>query len=137
MEGLEELEFEGMGDFKAFFTDGVRTLHHMIEANNMWEKTLRYKGHSERIKIIKELGLIRKEPLKSTNISPWKFMCRFWEEKLSFFEEEDFLLMRIRVSGRRNSTRTSHTYEMIEYFDERRNITAMGRTTAYTAFAVI
>ena len=137
LEGLEEVEFEGLGKFEAFFTDGVRTLHHTIKANNMWEKTLRYKGHAEKIKFIRKLGLLKKGPLISINMSPWKFMCKFWEENLSFFEEKDFVLMRIKISGRKNSTRLLHTYEMIDYFDEKRNITAMGRSTAYTAFAVI
>ncbi|MDH5624372.1 MAG: saccharopine dehydrogenase NADP-binding domain-containing protein [Candidatus Bathyarchaeota archaeon] len=137
LEGLEEIEFEGLGKFEAFFTDGVRTLHHTIRANNMWEKTLRYPGHAEKIKLIKKLGLLKKEPVKSIGMSPWEFMCRFWEENLSFFEEKDFVLMRTKVSGKKNSTKFMHTCEMIDYFDEKRNITAMGRTTAYTAFAVI
>ncbi len=137
LEGLEQIEFEGLGKFEAFFTDGVRTLHHTIRANNLWEKTLRYPGHAEKIKLIKKLGLLRKEPVKSLNISPWEFMCRFWEENLSLFEEKDFVLLRTKVSGRKNSRRFMHTCEVIDYFDEKRNITAMARTTAYTAFAII
>jgi len=137
LEGLEEVEFEGFGKFEGFFTDSVRTLHHTIKANNMWEKTLRYPGHVEKIKLIKKLGLLNKKPLKSINISPWKFMSKFWEENLSFFEDKDVLLMRIQVSGMKNSKRIMHTYEVVDYFDEQRNITAMGRSTAYTAFAVI
>jgi lysine 6-dehydrogenase len=137
LEGLEEIEFEGLGKFEAFFTDGVRTLHDTIKANNMWEKTLRYSGHAEKIKLIKKLGLLKKEPITSINMSPWEFMCKFWEENLSFFEEKDFVLMRIKVSGRKGSAKFMHTYEVVDYFDDQRNITAMGRSTAYTAFAVI
>jgi lysine 6-dehydrogenase len=137
LEGLEEIEFEGLGKFEAFFTDGVRTLHDTIKANNMWEKTLRYSGHAEKIKLIKKLGLLKKEPITSINMSPWEFMCKFWEENLSFFEEKDFVLMRIKVSGRKGSAKFLHTYEVVDYFDEQRNITAMGRSTAYTAVAVI
>ncbi len=137
LEGLEEIEFEGFGKFEGFFTDSVRSLHHTIKANNMWEKTLRYPGHVEKIKLIKKLGLLNKKPVKSMNISPWEFMCKFWEENLSFFEEKDLVLMRIKVSGKKDSTKFLHTYELVDYFDEQKNITAMGRSTAYTAFAVI
>ncbi len=137
LEGLEEIEFEGLGKFEAFFTDGVRTLHHTIKANNMWEKTLRYQGHAEKIKLIRELGLLKREPIASIGISPWEFMRKFWEENLSFFEEKDLVLLRIKVDGRKDATKILHTYEIIDYFDEKRNITAMGRTTAYTAFAII
>jgi saccharopine dehydrogenase-like NADP-dependent oxidoreductase len=136
LEGIEEIEFEGLGRFEAFFTDGVRTLHHTIKAENMWEKTLRYPGHAEKIKLIKKLGLLDKEPMSSLNMSPWEFMIKFWEENLSFFEAKDLVLMRIGVSGRKDSAKILHTYEVVDYFDERKNITAMGRTTAYTAFAV-
>jgi lysine 6-dehydrogenase len=137
LEGLEEIEFEGLGKFEAFFTDGIRTLHRTIKANNMWEKTIRYQGHAEKIKLIKELGLLKKEPITSIGISPWEFMRKFLERNLSFFEDKDLVLMRIRVDGTKDSTKILHTYEVIDYFDEKRNITAMGRTTAYTAFAII
>ena len=138
LEGLEEVEFEDFGKLEGFFTDSVRTLHHTTKANNnMWEKTLRYPGHVEKVKLMKELGLLNKKSLKSMNISPWKFMCKFWEENLSFFEDEDVLLMRIIVSGKKNSEKILHTYEVVDYYDKQRKITAMGRSTAYTAFAVI
>ncbi len=137
LEGLEEVEFEGVGKLEGFFTDSVRTLHHTVKAKNMWEKTLRYPGHVRKIKLLKKLGLFNKKPLESTNISPWNFMCKFWEENLNFLEDKDVLLMRIKVSGKTQSTNILHTYEVIDHFDEQRNITAMGRSTAYTAFAVI
>jgi saccharopine dehydrogenase-like NADP-dependent oxidoreductase len=137
LEGLEEIEFEGLAKLEGFFTDSVRTLHHTIKANNMWEKTLRYPGHVEKIKLIRKLGLLNKEPMKSINMSPWDFMCKFWEENLSFFEDKDLVLMRILVIGRKDLRKLLFTHEIVDYFDEMRNITAMGRSTAYTAFAVI
>jgi lysine 6-dehydrogenase len=137
LEGLEDIEFEGIGVFEAFFTDGVRTLHQTIKAKNIWEKTLRYKGHVEKIKFLIKLGLLSKERLRTAPISPWEFMCKFWTERLSFFEEKDVVLMRGIITGRKGSTRLKHTFEVVDFFDEKRNITAMGRTTAYTAFAVI
>jgi saccharopine dehydrogenase-like NADP-dependent oxidoreductase len=137
LKGLEEVEFKGFGKFEGFYTDSVRTLHHTIKANNMWEKTLRYPGHVKNIELIKKMGLLNKEKLKSINISPWEFMCKFWEENMSFFQDKDVLLMRVKVSGKKGSSEILHNYEVIDYFDEQRKITAMGRTTAYTAFAVI
>jgi saccharopine dehydrogenase-like NADP-dependent oxidoreductase len=137
LEGIEEIEFPGIGSLEAFFTDGVRTLHHTIRAKNLWEKTLRYPGHVERIKFLINLGLLSKDRLKTIPISPWEFMRSFWTEKLSFVDEKDVVLMRVIITGRKASTHLQHTFEVVNYFDEQRNITAMGRTTAYTAFAVI
>jgi saccharopine dehydrogenase-like NADP-dependent oxidoreductase len=137
LEGVETVAFEGIRPLEAFFTDGVRTLQHTIRAKNVWEKTLRYPGHVEKIKFLINLGLLSKDRLRTIPISPWEFMRNFWTEKLSLFDEKDVVLMRVIITGRKASTHLQHTFEVVDYFDEKRNITAMARTTAYTAFAVI
>jgi lysine 6-dehydrogenase len=137
LDGLEHVEFEGVEMLEAFFTDGVRTLHRTIKAKNIWEKTLRYRGHAEKIKFLIQFGLLSKEQLTTIQLSPWEFMRRFWTEKLSFVEEKDIVLMRIILTGHKASTKLKYTFEVIDFFDENQNITAMGRMTAYTAFAVI
>jgi saccharopine dehydrogenase-like NADP-dependent oxidoreductase len=49
MSGLEEIDFPGVGKLEAFYTDGLRTLLYTVKAKEMWEKTLRYPGHTEKI----------------------------------------------------------------------------------------
>jgi len=50
---LELIDFPELGKLEAFYTDGVRTLHHTINGvRNMWEKTLRYPSHAEKIKLL-------------------------------------------------------------------------------------
>jgi saccharopine dehydrogenase-like NADP-dependent oxidoreductase len=137
LEGVEEVEFEGIGTFEAFFTDGVRTLQQTMKAKNLWEKTLRYKGHAEKMKFLIQLGLFSMEPLKSASLNPWEFMRKFWTEKLSFSSEKDIVLMRVIITGRKATSRLIQTFEMVDFFDTNQKITAMGRTTAYTAFAVL
>jgi saccharopine dehydrogenase-like NADP-dependent oxidoreductase len=53
MGGLEEIHFPGVGKLEAFYTDGLRTLLHTVKAKEMWEKTLRYPGHAEKITLLK------------------------------------------------------------------------------------
>jgi len=48
--GLETIEFPNFGKLEAFYTDGLRTLLNTIQVTDeMWEKTLRYPGHAERL----------------------------------------------------------------------------------------
>lgn len=62
LNGLEEVMFQGVGKLEAFYTDGLRTLLYTIEdVDEMWEKTLRYPGHAEKIKMLRELGLFNDE----------------------------------------------------------------------------
>jgi saccharopine dehydrogenase-like NADP-dependent oxidoreductase len=136
LSGLEELELPGVGKLEAFYTDGIRTLHHTIKGvENMWEKTLRYPGHAENIKMLRELGFFDKESING--ISPCALTAKILTRKLSMPEIKDFVVMKVMVNGIRNDLKVSHSFYLLDYFDERKNITAMGRTTAFTASIVI
>ena len=55
----ELLEFDEVGTLEAFNTDGLRSIiHTMPHILNMKEKTLRYPGHVEYIKVLKESGFL-------------------------------------------------------------------------------
>jgi len=136
LDGLEEVDFPGIGRLEAFYTDGVRTLHHSIKGvENMWEKTLRYPGHAEKIKLLRDLGFFDEEPIDG--LSPRSLTVKVFERKLSLHEVKDFVVMKVEVDGFKNGRETHHSYTLIDYYDDERRVTAMGRTTAYTASAVI
>ncbi|MGQ9514711.1 MAG: saccharopine dehydrogenase family protein [Thermoproteota archaeon] len=67
LDGLEEVEFPEIGRLEEFYTDGVRTLHKNVKAENMWEKTLRYPGHVEKIRTLRSLGFFDEEPIEGTS----------------------------------------------------------------------
>jgi saccharopine dehydrogenase-like NADP-dependent oxidoreductase len=51
LSGVEAITFPKVGELEAFYTDGLRTLLYTMEnVEEMWEKTLRYLGHAEKIK---------------------------------------------------------------------------------------
>jgi saccharopine dehydrogenase-like NADP-dependent oxidoreductase len=136
LDGLEEVDFPGIGRLEAFYTDGVRTLHHSIKGvENMWEKTLRYPGHAEKIRLLRDLGFFDEEPIDG--LSPRSLTVKVFERRLSLHEVKDFVVMRVEVNGVKNGQETHHSYTLIDYYDDGRKVTAMGRTTAYTASAVI
>jgi len=135
LEGLEVIDFPGIGRLEAFYTDGVRTLHYTIKGvRNMWEKTLRYEGHSEKIKLLRDLGFFSAERIKSIGVSPRELTAQLLEEKLSLPETKDIVVMKVHVKGRKGAHKIVYEYMLMDR--QRGNVTAMARTTAYTASAV-
>ena len=134
--GLEEVEFPGFGKLEAFYTDGLRTLPQTItDADDMWEKTLRYPGHAEKIKLLKTLGFFEEEQIDidGVSVSPRKLTVKLFEQKLRMPEVKDVVALKVEVSGVKNGKKTRYTYHLLDHYDEKRRVTAMARTTAYSA----
>jgi lysine 6-dehydrogenase len=139
LSGLEEVDFLNVGKLEAFFTDGLRTLLHTLsDVSDMWEKTLRYPGHAEKIRLLKDLGLFGENSvaLEGANVSPRKLMVKLLTEKLWKPEIEDIVVLKVEVSGVKNRKQTRYVYNLLDHYDRRQRITAMARTTAYPASIV-
>jgi saccharopine dehydrogenase-like NADP-dependent oxidoreductase len=137
--GIEELTFPGVGKLEAFYTDGLRSLLKTVKVTgDMWEKTLRYPCHVEKINLLEALGFFGKNPVyvEDAKVSPRALTERLLEMKLKKPETPDIVAMFIEVTGLKNARRTQFQYRMLERFDKRRKVTAMARTTAYTTSAV-
>jgi len=133
---LEEIEFPGVGKLEAFYTDGLRTLMYTIDKpDEMWEKTLRYPGHAERIKMLRALGFFDESPVSvnGTRISPRKLTATLLTQKLQRPENKDIVALRVEVSGIEKCKKTKYRYHLLDFYDEKHNVTAMARTTAYPA----
>lgn len=121
---LEKIESVKIKDFEfeEFVSDGLRTLLETIRAKTLEEKTLRWKGHLEKMKILRELGFFKPENINFTLkvISP-----------LMQYESEDFSIMEVYGKGI-----TGEKEKEIKYFlyDEARGgFTSMARVTGFTA----
>lgn len=77
------IEIPSIGVFEGFYSDGLRTLLRNIKAREMYEITIRYRGHLEKIKVLRELGFFDKRPMRLNDyeISPLLFTARLFEEK--------------------------------------------------------
>jgi saccharopine dehydrogenase-like NADP-dependent oxidoreductase len=137
--GLEELEFPGVGKLEAFYTDGLRTLLDTISGvKEMWEKTLRYPGHAEKIRLLKTLGFFEESQIHFDGIaaSPRRLTTRLFEQKLWKPEIKDIVALKVEVSGIRGGKRVHYVYHLLDHYDEKNHVTAMARTTAYPASIV-
>jgi lysine 6-dehydrogenase len=139
LSGLEEAEFPGVGKLEAFYTDGLRTLPNTIRGvDDMWEKTLRYPGHAEKIKLLKALGFFDEKQIDvdGAHLSPVRVTAKLFGQRLRRPEMKDIVALRVEVSGVKNERQTRYTYRLLDRYDEERGITAMARTTAYPASIV-
>ncbi|MCW4037579.1 MAG: saccharopine dehydrogenase NADP-binding domain-containing protein [Candidatus Bathyarchaeota archaeon] len=140
LDGLEEVEFPGVGRLEAFYTDGVRTLHHTVKGvRNMWEKTMRYPGHVEKIKVLRSLGFFSGTPVTvgDDHVVPRDLTTVLLEQRLGVPGIKDVVAMSVAVEGSANGVPTRYLYRLLDRYDELQGITAMARTTAYTASIII
>ena len=136
----EYIEFDNVGTLESFNSDGLRSLiFTMPHIPNMKEKTLRYPGHIEYIKVLKESGFFdtKKVEFDGNLISPLDFTSKilFNEWKLGETEEE-ITVMRITMSGENEkSENITIVYNLYDEYCERNKVSSMARTTGFTGTA--
>ncbi len=131
----EHLFFSEVGTLEAFNSDGLRTLIDTLPIPNMKEKTLRYPGHAEKMKILRETGFFSKEIIEVEGqlIQPLQLTAKLLFPKLRLKSgEEDFTIMKIVVEGRKGAKKLRYIYDLFDHFDAKTQTTSMARTTGYT-----
>lgn len=136
----ELLHFDQVGTLEAFNSDGLRSLiKTMPEVPDMIEKTLRYPGCIEYLRVLREAGFFSYEPVEvnGTKIRPVDLTARLlfpkWKLKPG---EGDLTIMRIVAAGIENGAPKTYTYDLLDYYDPTTDVISMARTTGYTCTAV-
>ncbi len=138
---IEHIEMENVGTLESFNSDGLRSIIcTMPHIPNMKEKTLRYPGHVEKIRTLRDSGFFAKEPvnMNGNEIIPLEFTSRilFNEWKLKDGEEE-ITVMRITLIGTEGSVKKKIVYNLYDEYNAESKASSMSRTTGYTATAAI
>ena len=132
----ELINFPGIGTLEAFNTDGLRSLIHTIKAPDMKEKTLRYPGHIEKMRMLRETGFFSEEVIDINGklIRPIEITSRLLFPKWKLREGEvDMTIMKVVVEGRKEEVRLRYTYDLFDTYDPVTRIHCLARTTGYTA----
>ncbi len=144
--GLEKLEFEGLGNFEVAYTECLGTMLHaykhpvMKGVKNAFGKTIRWPGHYEKIKTLKECGFLDDEPITCNGgkISPRKFLTALLEPLLRMeAEQRDMTLVRVNSCGFLNGEETTYSFELIDYKDLETGLLSMARTTGFTGSILV
>ncbi len=138
---VELLHFPNAGTLEAFNTDGLRTLLKTMKIPFMKEKTLRYPGHIEKIKVLKDAGFFKKELVKfkdGTEVSPLDLtaglLFQLWKLKPN---EKEFTVMKIIVEGIEKNRPKTYEYNLYDEFNSKTKTSSMARTTGYTCSAAV
>jgi len=133
---IELLEFEEVGTLEAFNSDGLRSLMFTLEARNMREKTLRYPGYAQKIKLLAENGFFDNEKLdfNGQSVSPLQMTSKLLFKQWKLEEgEEDLTVMKIVVEGKKSGKTLRYTFDLFDRYDAKTKTHSMARTTAYAA----
>jgi len=136
----EYVEFDKVGTLESFNSDGLRSIiHTMPHIPNMKEKTLRYPGHVEYVRVLKESGFFSEEKIEVNGnmVSPMDFTSKilFNEWKLGETEEE-ITVMKVTLKGENAKGEIEEViYNLHDEYSKETNTSSMARTTGYTATA--
>lgn len=139
LSGIERVEFPAVGTLEAFNTDGLRSLVRTLDAPSMREKTLRYPGHADLMRVFLQSGFFSIEPVEvnETVIRPVALTSKLLFDQWKLHEgEEDLTLMQVVLEGEHKGKRLRYTYDLFDEFDRETRTTSMARTTGYTCAIV-
>lgn len=136
----ELIEFEKVGTLEAFNTDGLRSLIHTMNIPNMKEKTLRYPGYIDQIKLMRDYGFFQTEKVEidGKRISPINLTSHLLISKWKLADDEpEFTVMKIIIDGIENNKKVNYTYELYDKFDAETRTSSMARTTGYSCTSAV
>ena len=134
LSGVEPLSVPGVGTLEAFYTDGLRTLLTTVKARNLCEKTLRYPGHADRMRMLRETGFFSDEPLTldGSPVVPRKLtealLFHAWRRPA---DEAELTFLRVACEGSRAGRRVRRTFELLDRTDPKTGDSSMARTTGF------
>jgi saccharopine dehydrogenase-like NADP-dependent oxidoreductase len=136
---VENMDFPEVGTLEAFNSDGLRSLLGTMKVPNMIEKTLRYPGHVEHIRALRDSGFFdRKEiDVRGKKVRPLEFTSAvLFKHWLLHEEDDEFTVMRIVVAGEENGLKKRYVYDLFDRRDRTTGFSSMARTTGFPATAV-
>jgi saccharopine dehydrogenase-like NADP-dependent oxidoreductase len=136
----EYVEFDKVGTLESFNSDGLRSIiYTMPHIPNMKEKTLRYPGHVEYIRVLKESGFFSEETIELNGcpVTPLEFTSKILFKEWELGEtEEEITVLRVTLRGENASGQEEKIiYSMYDEYDAETETSSMARTTGYTATA--
>jgi lysine 6-dehydrogenase len=139
LSGIESISFPApFSEMECFYTDGLNSLLYTMKGkikDELAEKTIRYTGHAEQVKTLKECGLFSQEPIQlgDQQVIPRKVLEAVLDSALRLGEEEDATLLRIIVEGQKSGRPETHIFEMLDQYDSKKGYTSMAKTTSFPA----
>ena len=142
MTELETVDFpEPIGRLEAFVAGGgTDTMPWTYEGKlrTLQNLTLRYPGHFAQLRAFYDLGLWNLEPVQVQGVPvvPRQIFHTLFEPKVTFPQDKDLVIVRIKALGKKDGRQAEALVEMIDYYDEATGFTSMERGTGWSAAIV-
>ena len=136
---VEPRTYPGIGTLEAFNTDGLRTLATTMDIPFMKEKTLRYPGHADLMRVFRESGFFEMTPtdVRGQTIRPIDLTSALLFDQWRLQEgETDLTVMEVAIDGEKDGETLRFSYYLLDKFDEESQTTSMARCTGYTCAIV-
>ena len=131
---IEPVDLPRVGTVEAFNTDGLRSLATTLKAPFMKEKTLRWPGHAEKMRMLRESGFLSLEPLEvaGARVRPYDLTTRLLFDAWRLREgEADLTVMRVEASGVIGGARRTWTWDLYDEADPVTGFHSMARVTGF------
>jgi len=136
----EFLNFDGIGTLEAFNSDGLRSLMQTLNCPNMIEKTMRYPGHIDKIRVLRDTGFFddKEIDLQGKKVRPIDLTAKLLFPKWKLLPgDEDITVMRIFVEGEKDGQQKRYHYDLFDKYNTTTGVHSMAKTTGYTATSVV
>ncbi|MBA7534516.1 Lysine 6-dehydrogenase [subsurface metagenome] len=133
------IDLDKVGTLACFNSDGLRTLIRTTDIPDMFEKTLRYPGHVDLMRIFKDAGFLNMTPIQveGASVRPIdvtaSLLSPLWKYEPG---EADLTVMRLVISGVEDGKPATYTYDLYDEYDPATGALSMASTTGYTCTAV-
>lgn len=135
----ELISVQGLGSIEAFLTDGLRSLATTLKVPHMKERTLRWPGHVELMRVFRESGFFSTTPIAVGDqmVRPLDLTAALLFPKWTFGEGEvDLTFLRVIGEGISKGRHVRMIFEMLDRADLANACSSMARTTAFPATSI-
>ncbi|MDL2716248.1 MAG: saccharopine dehydrogenase C-terminal domain-containing protein [Acidobacteriota bacterium] len=131
---VTRFEVPGVGTLEGFLTDGLRTVLTTVKARNLREETLRWPGHAEKMRLLRDAGFFGDVPVEAggVRVSPRAvaeaLLFPMWKRPEG---EEEFTVLRVESKGSRAGRPARLVHGLFDRTDAKTGATSMARTTGF------
>ena len=135
LSGLEACRFpEPVGECEAVITDAHSVAYTLAgRIKTLYEKTVRYRGHWEKMRTLAELGYFADAPIDVDGrpVSPRRLSMALLGPQMKGASNEDVTVLRVTVTGTKDGRSVRHEWEMVDLYDRERSMPSMTKTTGF------
>jgi lysine 6-dehydrogenase len=137
LDELETLHIDQLGEMEAFTTSGgTSTAPFTLQdrVRNYEYKTIRFPGHCALMRIFKDFGFWREDPVKvgACDVVPKKVFCTVFEPELAKFVDRDQCAVRGVGIGVKDGRPTAIQIDIFDSEDDETGFTSMERLTGFS-----